>query len=184
MFRLAVLSCLAALTFAETLTLSQEAKDKFINLHNEIRAATGADNMPDLVWDETLAAKAREYSDKCEFAHDSSNSYGENIYLGWGASNTDGTKAANNAVRKWGEEIANVDDDGSWDCIANDPENTCGHYSQEVWAKTTKLGCGVTTNCELWGYTWTMVFCEYEPRGNMMKSYDSAAQKWIAKDPY
>ena len=93
--------------------------------------------MPDLTWDEDLAAAAAEYSSKCEFAHPPNNPYGENIYLGWGPAYTDGASEAKKASDKWHTEIDNVDAD--WDCIANRPEATCGHYSQEVWAETTKV---------------------------------------------
>merc|ERR1711962_942575 len=62
------LSALVALTLAETVELDEEAKNMFVNLHNQYREETGAE-MPDLEWDDTLAAKAAEFSSKCEFYH-------------------------------------------------------------------------------------------------------------------
>jgi len=176
-----LLAACVALTLANTVDLDDAAKQAFVDLHNEYRRATGVD-MPDLTWDEDLAAAAAEYSSKCEFAHPPNNPYGENIYLGWGPAYTDGASEAKKASDKWHTEIDNVDAD--WDCIANRPEATCGHYSQEVWAETTKIGCAITRHCQYMTYDMNMVFCEYSPRGNMMKDYDAATGKFIANPPY
>merc|ERR1712154_271813 len=81
------LLALVAVTQAGLLTLTQEEKDTFVNMHNDLRQATGAANMPNLVWSDD----------------------------------------------------------------------------------STEIGCSVTTGCELWGNSWTMVFCEYNPRGNMYR---------------
>ena len=93
--------------------------------------------MPDLEWDDTLAAKAAEFSSKCEFYHPPNNPYGENIYLGWGPAFTTGAAEAAKATNKWHTEIDVVDAD--WKCIAGKNIATCGHYSQQIWKKTTKV---------------------------------------------
>jgi len=164
------LSAFVALTSAgNTLILSQAAKDKFVDMHNSFRNSADA-SIPNLVWSDTLATTAAQNSDKCEFAH-SDSGYGENIYLGWGSQT--GSSAANGASTMWAEEMERVDEDGSWACIGTgNSDTTCGHYSQMVWRDTTEIGCAVTTGCELWGHTWTMVFCEYNPAGNMMKTWN------------
>jgi len=178
---LVALSALVAVTFAATVDLDADAKAMFVDLHNQYRRATGA-SMEDLIWDDQLADVAAGYSGKCEFAHPSDNDYGENIYLGWGPSFSSGAAEAKKAVDKWHSEIDNVDPD--WECIANVPEATCGHYSQEVWAKSKKLGCAITTDCEINGHKWALVFCEYSPAGNMMKGYDWDNKKYIVNPPY
>jgi len=175
------LSALVAVTLAGLVDLDDEAKQTFIDLHNKFRKETGAD-MEDLVWDDTLAKTAQEYSKKCEFHHPAGNKYGENIYLGWGPAFTTGAAEAAKATNKWHTEIANVDAD--WDCIANRPKATCGHFSQQIWANTKKLGCAITTECKIFGKVWNLVFCEYDPAGNMMKAYDYENQKYIPNAPY
>lgn len=47
-----------------------------------------------------------------------------------------------------------------------DPE-TCGHYSQMVWAKTTKVGCGIAPCVN--DADHSIVVCQYLPRGNTRK---------------
>jgi len=161
---LSLLATLAVSQAATQLSLTAEQKAKFVDMHNALRQATGASKMPDLTWSDELAAVAESSGAKCKFEHTSGNSYGENIYIGWGSQSAD--TAAAGSTNMWGEEIENVDAD--WDCIwPQDGSPTCGHYSQQVWADTTEIGCSVTQGCELWGNTWTMVFCEYNPRGNM-----------------
>ena len=62
MFRfLVTFAALAALTSGEMLTLSQEAKDKFVALHNQYRQATGT-KMADLTWSDTLEEAAKVVS--------------------------------------------------------------------------------------------------------------------------
>merc|ERR1712002_179105 len=176
-----ILSALVALTLAGTIELDDEAKKAFVDLHNQYREETGAE-MPDLEWDDTLAAKAAEYSSECKFAHPTNNPYGENIYLGWGPAFTTGAAEARKATEKWHTEIDNVDND--WMCIATHDSKTCGHYSQQIWAKTTKIGCAITTECKINGNVWNLVFCEYDPAGNMMKAYDQATKTYTPNPPY
>jgi pathogenesis-related protein 1 len=53
---------------------------------------------------------------------------------------------------------------------ANSCSNVCGHYTQVVWRKSTKLGCGVTNctkNSRFSGFTdWQFRVCEYDPPSN------------------
>merc|ERR1712121_107749 len=168
-----LLSALVAVTFANRglVRLDQAAKDAFVNRHNKHRAETRA-HEPNVSWDETLARTAANYAQACHFGHDMNNVYGENIYAGWGPGYTTAAAEAEKAVDSWHSEIANVD--GRWDCIARHDKKTCGHYSQEVWAKTTKIGCAIARGCAWGSNEMNFVFCEYSPRGNMMKSWTEA----------
>ena len=98
--------------------------------------------MPDLKWDDDLAAAAAKASAKCEFSRTPNSPYGENIYYGSDRFHKDGITAATKAIERWQKQINNVDAD--WDCILNRPDATCDHYSQMVWAKTTKVSPRLT----------------------------------------
>ena len=59
-------------------------------------------------------------------------------------------------VGQWTAEKASYDHSTNT-CSAQ----TCGHYTQVVWAATTKLGCGMATcgDTQVW-------VCNYDPQGN------------------
>jgi hypothetical protein len=132
--------------------------------HNVVRAEKG---VAPLTWDPDLAAVAQAWADACvdETApsglvdHNAGRSdnypgyVGENIY---GTSGS--TVNPQSAVNSWAAEEANYDYD------ANTCSGVCGHYTQVVWAATTKLGCGVS-NCSGLTYSGTLV-CNYSPGGN------------------
>ena len=42
-----------------------------------------------------------------------------------------------------------------------------GHYTQVIWAATTRVGCGRVT-CTRQSQQWTLVVCNYSPRGNVL----------------
>jgi len=186
MLRLSVCLTLVTFTLCDPFTLSQDARQKFLDVHNQYRKETGVE-MPDLKWTKVLEEAAVEVGAPCEFTHPQDDfHYGENIFITSkkiSDSYTD-VDVAKDAAAAWHTEINNVNADGLWDCIANNPTKGCGHYSQEVWAGTTELGCSINTNCDIWGMKWTLVFCEYNPQGNAMDKYDFDKGKWVAKKPY
>ena len=63
------------------------------------------------------------------------------------------------AVSSWASEAAD------YDYASNTCAGVCGHYTQVVWATSTKLGCGVST-CPglIYGHT---IVCDYAPGGNI-----------------
>lgn len=123
--------------------------------HNQVRAAHG---VVDIEWDDDLAAIAQAWADGCQWGHNDgrSDSYatyvGENIY---GAS-FDPTGAQ--VTESWASEEANYNYEN------NSCNGVCGHYTQIVWAKSTKLGCAVA-NCP-GGEVANFVVCDYAPGGN------------------
>ena len=63
------------------------------------------------------------------------------------------------AVSSWASEAAD------YDYASNTCAGVCGHYTQVVWATSTKLGCGVSTCAGLtYGHT---IVCDYAPGGNI-----------------
>ena len=123
--------------------------------HNQVRSAHG---VPDIAWDNDLAAVAQAWADNCEWGHNSgrSDSYpgyvGENIY---GASSV---PSGAQITESWASEEADYDYD------TNSCSDDCGHYTQVVWADSLKLGCAIS-NCPNIP-TSNFVVCNYSPGGN------------------
>ena len=131
--------------------------------HNAARAAVmpaASPAIPPLVWSATVAQSAQAWADQCNFMH-SGNPYGENIYAGAGSNAT-----PQMVVDDW------VGEAKDYDYAANtcSSSGVCGHYTQVVWRKSTKLGCGMThctKNSPFPGFAaWQLWVCEYDPPGN------------------
>ncbi len=124
--------------------------------------------MAPLTWDPALAAIAQAWADACVDnkpptglvdhnpgrADNYPGSVGENIY------GSSGTASPQGAVSSWMSEEKDYDY-ATGKCA---PGKACGHYTQVMWAKSTKLGCGVS-KCAGFKYGGTIV-CNYAPAGN------------------
>jgi pathogenesis-related protein 1 len=131
--------------------------------HNAVRCRVSrpsAQTLPPLSWSQPLAAHAQRYADSlarngCNLQH-SQTEHGENLFGG------SGKNTPAEVVTRWaGEE----------QCFhyANFPAScscTCGHYTQLVWADTTRLGCGMA-RCANGSEVWV---CNYDPAGNYVGS--------------
>lgn len=133
-------------------------------LHDQTRAMaypTPTPALADLAWSDTIAATAQSWANNCQFMHNTTSGYGENIYAAAGF-----TPTANDAVSSWASESVDYDY-ASNTCAAG---KVCGHYTQIVWRGTTTLGCGIqycTTNSPFAGFpNWYFVVCDYDPPGN------------------
>ncbi|KAL1638777.1 sterol-binding protein [Diplodia intermedia] len=133
---------------------SGSSGNEWVTLHNDYRAKhvdTGS-----LVWDETLAAGAKEHSEKCVFEHSSSGGdYGENLGMGTGLT-------AQQTVDMW---YAEIDDYGSY-WGKDDVPMSVMHFTQVVWKTTTKVGCGVASCSD-----GNLVTCRYQEAGNMLGTF-------------
>ena len=148
---------LAMFTLAMAMTVvaasAQNTPQDFVNLHNRARAADG---VGPVAWDNTVARFARNYAAKrsadCRLQH-SGGPYGENIYKGSGRS------WAADAVRLW------VDEKRNYHLSSNtcDASKVCGHYTQVVWRKSTRIGCARVL-CA--GNRGVFIVCNYNPPGN------------------
>ncbi len=135
--------------------------------HNAVRDGVG---VGPLVWDPALAAIAQEWAEACvdndapagliDHNPGRSDDYpgyvGENIYA------STGTVSPTAAVAAWASEDVDYDYDSN-SCA---PGKVCGHYTQLVWADTTRVGCGVAA-CASLTYTNGLV-CDYSPGGNIV----------------
>nr|AHE81264.1 pathogenesis-related protein 1-21 [Triticum aestivum] len=148
MFALAIVMAVVAGVSA------QNTPQDFVNLHNRARAADGVGAV---TWDNSVARSAQDYANKraadCRLQH-SGGPFGENIFWGSGQSWT-----AANAVKSW------VDEKRNYHLNTNtcDAGKVCGHYTQVVWRKSTRIGCARVV-CA--GNRGVFIICNYNPPGN------------------
>lgn len=174
-------------------TLTQAEKDGILNKHNDLRAMISkpctASDMETLVWDDTLATESQAYADKCVGDHDpdAAVKFGENLWMLTSSSNYKSSDVIG-AVQEWYDEIKDVEwiknSDGEYaeakskagtaGCASPDTANgNCfiGHFTQVVWAKSNKVGCGVKkcTPMTVSGQSYSagaLLVCRYTPAGN------------------
>ena len=132
--------------------------------HNTARASVSpapATPMPALAWNSAIAATAQAWANNCQFMH-SGGSYGENIYADTGQGNAQAVVADWVSEKQFYSYSTNT-------CASG---KSCGHYTQVVWAKSLRLGCGVkqcTTGSPFGSFNggrWTFWVCNYDPPGN------------------
>ena len=129
-----------------------------LTAHNEMRKKY---DVPALTWDDRLAAFAQEWANQIAVKgvmppqHRPQNSNGENFF--WG---TGGGFEPKDAVERWESEVKNYNRTTNT-CA---PGKRCVHFTQLVWSKTTKVGCGKATSTD--GKTEFFV-CNYSPGGNI-----------------
>jgi len=158
----------------------------------------GAANMLEMTWDDELARIAQAYANKCHWGHDCSCencnkcscssvgcrsvennrfSVGQNIYKSWSAGSGPADKSFNfeAAIMSWYDEVdhfrsSTVSNSGSSQASTNG--KAIGHYTQIVWAKSNKVGCGFVMYEDpsakyptLKAYS-KYVVCNYGPAGN------------------
>ncbi len=148
---------------AESMRLTVKERKELIDAHNHFRKIVQpkAQKMPKLEWDFALEDIAQQYVDRCVGGHnpDRSKDYpvyvGENIYSGSAKSLV---MNMTRAVELWDSEKKD------YDYASNSCRGVCGHYTQVVWADTTKLGCG-RANCPGLGFPYNIV-CNYAKGGN------------------
>ena len=104
--------------------------------------------MRELVWDEELALVAQRLADQCKFSHDCSSCrsvrrfrVGQNLYQSFGSRITTGDQGWKEAVDAWFDEIK-LFPTSSVERYVFSAET--GHYSQIVWATTSRVGCGAS----------------------------------------
>uniref|UniRef100_A0A1W7RAS5 Cysteine-rich secretory protein n=1 Tax=Hadrurus spadix TaxID=141984 RepID=A0A1W7RAS5_9SCOR len=160
--------------------VTEEDKKIILDIHNEFRnkIALGqetsprqqppAANMIQMEWDNELAEIAQAHSDQCIFEHDNApQRQVENFPVGQNLLITMLSKTINwRKIRMWYTSEINY-----FYPQYRQPftfATAYGHFSQMVWAKTWKVGCGVSVfydnvdNMDKVLYT-----CNYGPAGNM-----------------
>nr|AAP45197.1 cysteine-rich protease inhibitor [Mus musculus]BAB03453.1 cysteine-rich protease inhibitor [Mus musculus] len=147
-----------------TTALTEDEKQTMVDLHNQYRAQVSppASDMLQMRWDDELAAFAKAYAQKCVWGHNKERGRrGENLFA-----ITDEGMDVPLAVGNWHEEHEYY----NFSTATCDPNQMCGHYTQVVWSKTERIGCG-SHFCEtLQGVEEAnihLLVCNYEPPGNV-----------------
>lgn len=147
-----------------TSALTEGEKQTMVELHNFYRAQVSppASDMLQMRWDDDLAAFAKAYAQKCVWGHNKERGRrGENLFA-----ITDQGMDVPLAVGNWYEEREHY----NFSTATCDPGQMCGHYTQVIWSKTERIGCG-SHFCEtLQGVeegNIHLLVCNYEPPGNV-----------------
>lgn len=118
-----------------------------------------------MTWDDTLAAAAQAFANRCIWGHDSQRGrgVGENIF---GSADHRRLALPESIVAYWAAEADDYDL-GNNSCGEG---KACGHYTQLVWHSSLKIGCGAAlcpnglTDYSKGRQIWV---CRYSPAGNM-----------------
>ncbi|XP_046898505.1 cysteine-rich secretory protein LCCL domain-containing 2 [Hypomesus transpacificus] len=157
-------------------------RDEILQLHNKLRGGVypTASNMEYMVWDDELERSATHWAEECQWEHgpqDLLMSIGQNLAVHWGR-----YRSPAYHVQAWYDEVKDYTYPYPHECNPWCPERCsgpmCTHYTQLVWATTSRVGCAVhlCPRMNVWGEMWEnalYLVCNYSPKGN-----------WIGEAPY
>jgi len=160
--------------------ISNSEKTAIVNKHNELRqkVASGGEergnpgpqppavHMPNLEWDDELATVAQRWTNQCNFRHDACRDvdrYQVGQNLAKMSSSGEITSDVEGLIQLWYDEVDKFDKNkvSKYEFDVN-----TGHYTQVIWAGTTKIGCGRIIYKESNGWTSEYLACNYGPSGN------------------
>ncbi|RDX73474.1 putative inactive leucine-rich repeat receptor-like protein kinase, partial [Mucuna pruriens] len=102
--------CVLGLVIVGDVAYAQDSPDDYVKAHNAARSQVG---VPNLVWDNTVAAFAQNYTNQrkadCKLVH---------------------------SVKLWVNEKSKYDYNSN-SCVGGE----CRHYTQVVWKNSTRIGC-------------------------------------------
>lgn len=150
--------------------------------HNAVREAVALQSLAPLTWSEELAEYAQEWADElakdCVPRHRSNLSYGENIATFGSTAGGGPQTTAAEAVEGWAAEIDcwqygefMRSDSCDTQCVAQLNASGCGHYTQLVWSRTERVGCGLSQCSRNQGgrtFQFDVWVCNYDPPGNFI----------------
>ncbi|KAJ3593820.1 hypothetical protein NHX12_006154 [Muraenolepis orangiensis] len=157
-------------------------REEILQLHDRLRGGVypTASNMEHMVWDDELERSATHWAEECQWEHGPQSllmSIGQNLAVHWGRH-----RSAAYHVQAWYDEVKDYTYPYPQECNPWCPDRCsgpmCTHYTQLVWATTTRVGCAVHTcpRMDVWGEVWensVYLVCNYSPKGN-----------WIGEAPY
>lgn len=144
-------------------SLSSSEARQMVSFHNQVRREVGVGNV---TWSPEIAKFAQQWADhlantgKFEHRPQSQQKYGENLAGGSGGGYTIMT-----GLENWYGEKKLYRPAGAPFSMQLMP---AGHYTQMVWRGSTQIGAGKAV-CKTGQYRgWTILVCNYSPRGNMI----------------
>jgi hypothetical protein len=160
-----------------------------LNFHNNLRQEVAKGNTPNkdgvklptaanmnrLSYDMNLEALAQNWANQCTTVHSTEqqrNGTGENLYYTT-ASNQNTLSGLTAAANWWSSELASYGVNTALNFTKAEFDKTIGHWTNMVWAKTTKVGCAVKlcpanpANTKV-QTEHTYVVCNYSPAGNWL----------------
>ncbi|KAJ8417820.1 hypothetical protein AAFF_G00226630 [Aldrovandia affinis] len=157
-------------------------REEILQLHNKLRGGVhpSASNMEYMVWDDELERSATHWAEECMWEHgpqDLLMSIGQNLAVHWGR-----YRSPAYHTQAWYDEVKDYTYPYPHECNPWCPERCsgpmCTHYTQLVWATTSRVGCAVHVcpRMNVWGEIWhnsVYLVCNYSPKGN-----------WIGEAPY
>jgi len=149
-----------------------------LQAHNNARATAGnndASNMVALEWDDDLARRSQDWAELCKWGHDlmtscDGDTVGQNLAMSGGGPSDLSAVDVSSYVEDWDSEKQFYDISDQSCKNATGHSQVCGHYTQVVWAETTKVGCGIAKCSSVTnGFNNAVVFaCDYSPAGNFI----------------
>ena len=141
----------------------------FVKSHNDKRCLHGSQKLD---WDANLASQSQVYANKCEWKHSGMDGVGENLsmFASTSESNLLSDNPATRAMQGWYDKELPL-----YDFSSPGFSMATGHFTQVVWASTTKVGCGVAL-CPAGTIASNMqsvyVVCQYGPPGNYQSKFN------------
>ncbi|CAI5447584.1 unnamed protein product [Caenorhabditis angaria] len=118
---------------------SQIAKGQYYQKNGRFPTAA---NMRKMVWDAGIAAGAQRFANTRPTWHDGNRGpVGENLYWMWDMGPTSSDSHAPRAIKMWGDEFKTI---GMVGIRTGSGVGANGHATQMAWAKSYRLGCGVS----------------------------------------
>jgi len=166
---------------ADNGVLTDSDQQELLDQHNTQRSVTAlgntgdqpaATNMVQLQWDEYLAKESKIWADTCQWAHDPDKGkyqgqpVGENLYTAYNSNDVvDNIAKLVSGVDSWYDEHKHyIYDNYPDDCQS---KKQCGHYTANIWATTTKVGCAYATCGQDSEWFQVYMVCRYSPAGNI-----------------
>ena len=131
-------------------------KNTMLSIHNTYRKRHQAVPM---TWNNTIAASAQRWANRCMFMHESQRLYGENLYLYSAPQST--KDAATMAANLWYNEVRFYNYQNAQFSYRT------GHFTCMVWRATRQLGCAMRV-CPNGN---TIVVCRYSPHCNVIGQF-------------